>query len=1549
MGVKWKGKKIVAGLLVLLLLSSIVPMPANAASADDLKYTISNGEVTITDCNETASGELVIPEIIEGYPVTKIGSFAFSDCNNLTGIHIPPKVKKIELWAFDCDNLKDIYITDLAAWCQIDCESMLAAPMEHAKNLYLNGKRLEGELVIPAGVTKISTGAFENCDGLTNIIIPDSVKKIEDYAFCNCTAITSVNIPSNVKEIGVLAFIGCHNITKIYIESLNSWCKINFAGEYSNPLNGGKASLYINKEKLNGVLDIPAGITNIKDYTFFNYKDITNINLPSELQRIGNSAFENCGSLTRVVIPDGVTTIGNEAFRACYKLADVNIPQKVISIGEYAFGWCKMTAVDIPKGCTTIGKNAFYGCSQLNYVTIPASATSIGKDVFENCNPNLILYANSKYAYEYAIANNIQCVLKLTSLSIEQLPNKTSYCLNENLNINGLALRASLGDGSSTIITNGFELSGFDSTKAGTCRVNVKYGELETFFDVNVNATHSYDDDGDSSCNICEHERLIESLKIKSLPKKTIYGINESFDSSDLILQLNYSDGTSKEISTGFVVSGFDSTKAGTCTITAEYIGVKTTFDVSVKVIPVTEIKLGTQNIQIAIGDTYQSEVIYTPSNATYKEVSWKSLDSSVATVDSNGVITAVAVGTTKIQATSENGLTAECVVTVNNCKSISTSAEWFAIKNNPSGMTYKLMADISVGSTLLTIPAQKEVVIDLNGHTVRGTGSVIKNNGNLTITDSSIGGMICLNTESIDITCDLIENRGTMKLTGGKLQMISNSDNKYFSTVIFNCINNYGTLEIEDGEIYVNTWMESNSAGNSVRGIYNCSGGSLTMTGGKIHVETTTETYITSANKALGYMYGIYNESVKDLNISGATIICLVCFDSYGSTNTLLVEALLNYVAADVSLKDTIIEVEVYASAKALSGGIGGIYNLSNGTIKVDRSKINVKADFSRSKDDIPADGINNSSTGSVIIGSLPDSTPDNMQIITSHSNHKDSAVDNVDTGSVKIQRGYLKGSIGVFNSDNGRMELGINDGMVDSNMLSISGTESLFLSASQIYIYDGTFTGNLDSASPIKIPDGYSLSKTDDNGIDKYVLIGKPLINININKKELQITEGKKSTLTVVYFPFDTTDEKTVKWSSSNESIVIVDSNGNITALKPGIATITATVGSFTATCKVTVVADNWIKDSVGWWYRNADGSYPYSCWKLIENNWYYFNASGYRVTGWQTIGGTWYYFNSSGAMVTGWQTISGTRYYFNGSGAMMIGWQLIGGTWYYLNGSGAMLTGWQAIGGTWYYFNGSGAMVANQWVGNYYLQADGSMATNQWVGNYYVQNDGAYVSGAGWLPVGSDWYYLGAGGVKQTSQWINNYYVKANGVMATNEWIGIYWVGSNGQWIPNYRPQNVYVQQLKNYITNYGDTNVYGDKFISISTTEQNTTHTFAIVYERASDGIEFLVVSENSDWTISMDMSSRDYSNCKVTANLIATSDWDFCEAMGTLDTSTYTENSNVYFSLISSSGLPESEIQNLGNVYLQSGFKVWSSMVEEATGITMNQLGFSSYQ
>ena len=50
-------------------------LPLHAADINDLTYDTSG--VTITDCDTAASSELVIPETIEGKPVTRIGDYAF--------------------------------------------------------------------------------------------------------------------------------------------------------------------------------------------------------------------------------------------------------------------------------------------------------------------------------------------------------------------------------------------------------------------------------------------------------------------------------------------------------------------------------------------------------------------------------------------------------------------------------------------------------------------------------------------------------------------------------------------------------------------------------------------------------------------------------------------------------------------------------------------------------------------------------------------------------------------------------------------------------------------------------------------------------------------------------------------------------------------------------------------------------------------------------------------------------------------------------------------------------------------------------------------------------------------------------------------------------------------------------------------------------------------------------------------------------------------------------------------------------------------------------
>ena len=105
-------------------------------------------------------------------------------------------------------------------------------------------------------------------------------------------------------------------------------------------------------------------------------------------------------------------------------------------------------------------------------------------------------------------------------------------------------------------------------------------------------------------------------------------------------------------------------------------------------------------------------------------------------------------------------------------------------------------------------------------------------------------------------------------------------------------------------------------------------------------------------------------------------------------------------------------------------------------------------------------------------------------------------------------------------------------------------------------------------------------------------------------------------------------------------------------------------------------------WVKDSKGWWYRNADGSWPMSKWLHLDA-WYYFDGSGYAVTCWRKINGYWYYFGSDCRMQTGWVKDKGKWYYLHPSKS---------GTW----PEGSMVYGKTiTIDGKSYTFDMSGAM--------------------------------------------------------------------------------------------------------------------------------------------------------------------------------------------------------------------------------------------------------------
>ncbi|MDE7281349.1 MAG: Ig-like domain-containing protein, partial [Ruminiclostridium sp.] len=84
--------------------------------------------------------------------------------------------------------------------------------------------------------------------------------------------------------------------------------------------------------------------------------------------------------------------------------------------------------------------------------------------------------------------------------------------------------------------------------------------------------------------------------------------------------------------------------------------------------------------------------------------------------------------------------------------------------------------------------------------------------------------------------------------------------------------------------------------------------------------------------------------------------------------------------------------------------------------------------------------------------------------------------------------------------------------------------------------------------------------------------VTVTVPVTGITLDKTELSLEKGESAELTATVEPEDATD-KTVTWTSSDETVAVVDENGKVTAVAAGTATIIAKSGDMSASCTVTV----------------------------------------------------------------------------------------------------------------------------------------------------------------------------------------------------------------------------------------------------------------------------------------------------------------------------------------------------------------------------------------
>ena len=173
-----------------------------------------------------------------------------------------------------------------------------------------------------------------------------------------------------------------------------------------------------------------------------------------------------------------------------------------------------------------------------------------------------------------------------------------------------------------------------------------------------------------ATCSVTVSNVAVTSVTLNKTSLSLVNGNSET-----LTATVNPSNATDKTVtwsssntSVATVSNGTVTAKGvGTATITATAGGKSAVCTVTVTV-PVAGVSLNKTSLSLTKGSTETLTATITPNNATNKNVTWSSSKTSVATVDSNGMVTAVSSGSAIITVTTADGsISASCQVTVSN------------------------------------------------------------------------------------------------------------------------------------------------------------------------------------------------------------------------------------------------------------------------------------------------------------------------------------------------------------------------------------------------------------------------------------------------------------------------------------------------------------------------------------------------------------------------------------------------------------------------------------------------------------------------------------------------------------------------------------------------------------------------------------------------------------------------------------------------------------------------------------------------------------------
>ena len=333
------------------------------------------------------------------------------------------------------------------------------------------------------------------------------------------------------------------------------------------------------------------------------------------------------------------------------------------------------------------------------YVSVGDKITVVGK----SGNKLQVIYPVDSGGYKIAWIYNTDVQKNLTNILVTSNPSKISYIEGENLDTSGLIITARYDDGSTANVTNFCSLSGY-SNNVGVKTVNVSYEGKQTAFTVTVKS------------------KSPTGIKIITNPTKTSYYVGDNINLDGLSVQATYNNGITASVEDYDVESSGAMSTAGRKTISVSYLYndiIKTTsFNITVEK---PQIEMSKASFTMKKGDTSTVTATTIP---TSQNVSWKSSDTSVATV-SGGKITAVGSGATTISASFiYNGISyaSETTVTVSEDP---VTLESIAVNTSPKKTSYEIGEALDTTDlTLKLVYSNGTSTIISSGYTTSGFDS---------------------------------------------------------------------------------------------------------------------------------------------------------------------------------------------------------------------------------------------------------------------------------------------------------------------------------------------------------------------------------------------------------------------------------------------------------------------------------------------------------------------------------------------------------------------------------------------------------------------------------------------------------------------------------------------------------------------------------------------------------------------------------------------------------------------------------------------------------